>query len=692
LPVFNGERFLSSTIESLLAQTYSDFELVVSDNASTDRTATICLEYARQDSRVRYHRNNVNIGATQNWYLVHRLACGEYFASAAHDDIYDPDYMRTCIALLDADPEVVVCHSRTRIINQSGLPAGTMDVVVDTTSPSAHVRLRQLLTHDYKCVQLYGVMRSAALAKTRVFEGYYSADRNTLAELCLLGKIAEVPEYLFHHRLYPEALGWIMHSGKSTEEMAAIDPGTDWTRRSTGWIVWRNYFRSVWRLVKSPAERARCYFVLLQVLAAGGMRRFRRGLRELTTNSRVKIVLYGHFGSGNIGNDSSLEATLFNLRTRLPHARMVCVCSDPKQVFARFGVAATPIDAASWYQAPTDRVWMRIRRRIRWTLKEMKFLVAKPLWFREASLFVVVGTGAVDDMAVKSRLHSPYNLFKWCAAARLGGARVVFLSVGVGPIKDPVSRSLMLAALRLAHRRTYRERAALDYLQHRGFETSHDAIYPDLAFSLDPSRWPGGPDQARTPARVGLGLIRYLGWRHDPAEGEPVFRSYMEKVKSFLRWLLERGHAVRLLVGDATDTPCVQELLAFMQTEPMRAYRDRLVADEMASTDALLEQISRTDVVVASRFHNVLSAILLKRPVVSIGYHEKNDLLMKAFGMEGLCQHIEALDVERLKVQFEDCVARRAALSNDISSLLSEYRRQLDSQYSELASIYESRR
>jgi polysaccharide pyruvyl transferase WcaK-like protein len=124
----------------------------------------------------------------------------------------------------------------------------------------------------------------------------------------------------------------------------------------------------------------------------------------------------------------------------------------------------------------------------------------------------------------------------------------------------------------------------------------------------------------------------------------------------------------------------------------MRAYRDRLVADEMASTDALLEQISRTDVVVASRFHNVLSAILLKRPVVSIGYHEKNDLLMKAFGMEGLCQHIEALDVERLKVQFEDCVARRAALSNDISSLLSEYRRQLDSQYSELASIYESRR
>lgn len=281
LPVFNGQAYLASAIESILAQTYSDFELIISDNASTDDTPAICDEYARRDHRVRVHRNENNIGATQNFYLVHKLSRGELFALAADDDMYDPRYMQACIDVLDRDQDVVVCHSRTRIIDESGAYGRIMCFAGNTTSPFPHDRLHQLLANDYLCIQLYGVMRSAVLARTKVFEGYYSCDSNTLAELCLLGKIAEVPEVIFYHRLYPAALGWIVHAGKSIHEMAAEDPGTDWSKRSTELTVWRNYFGSVQRHVDSPFERARCYVVLFRFVAGALPQRLKRILARV---------------------------------------------------------------------------------------------------------------------------------------------------------------------------------------------------------------------------------------------------------------------------------------------------------------------------------------------------------------------------------------------------------------------------
>jgi len=120
LPVFNGEKYLAQTLESILGQTYSDFELIISDNASTDGTQDICLEYAARDRRIRYHRNSQNIGAAQNWFYVFDLSSSEYFASVAHDDIYDREYMHKCVDVLEQDASVIVCYSKTRAIDGSG--------------------------------------------------------------------------------------------------------------------------------------------------------------------------------------------------------------------------------------------------------------------------------------------------------------------------------------------------------------------------------------------------------------------------------------------------------------------------------------------------------------------------------------------------------------------------------------------
>jgi glycosyltransferase involved in cell wall biosynthesis len=281
LPVYNGGEYLEKVLLSILNQTFSDFELIISDNASTDNTQKICETYAAQDPRIHYFRNPVNIGATQNWYRVFELSCGEYFASIAHDDVYDPQYMEKCMAVLDRDPSVVVCHSKTSVIDAEGNFAGNFDVVVDTTSARPHERLYNVLTVDYLCIQLYGVMRAKALAATKEFVGYVSCDRNTLAELCLIGKIQEVPEYLFYHRLYADALGIAMGSGKSLEELLVLDPGTDWSYRSTFFTVYRNYFSSVARLIPSRSERIRCYQKLVWVILDKGIKRLKRSGKKV---------------------------------------------------------------------------------------------------------------------------------------------------------------------------------------------------------------------------------------------------------------------------------------------------------------------------------------------------------------------------------------------------------------------------
>lgn len=285
LPVFNGEDYVEQAIDSILSQTYTDFEFVISDNASTDRTEEICRSYAAKDPRIKYFRNPKNIGATQNWYRVLDLASGEYFASVAHDDLYARDYMEKCISVLDQDSSIIVCYSKTSIIDQQGCPLEDdrilkmLSAKIDTVSASPSTRLYNVLAVDYLCIQLYGVMRTQTLRDTKVFAGYYSCDRNTLAELALLGKLYEIPEYLFFHRIYPEALGAAAYSGRSVQELFLLDPGTDWNEGFSAFKVYRNYFSSVAQATIPAGEKLKSYGYISRIILdklAGRVRRFVR--------------------------------------------------------------------------------------------------------------------------------------------------------------------------------------------------------------------------------------------------------------------------------------------------------------------------------------------------------------------------------------------------------------------------------
>ena len=284
-PVFNGEQYLAEALDSLLNQTFTDFELILSDNASTDSTPAICQHYAAQDERVRYYRNPYNIGAMQNWYRTFALSSGEYFTGAAHDDRYAPEFLQKCVAVLDREPTVVLCYTKTKIIDQDGNVTRDFTVAIDTTSPKPHVRLYNVIGVDYLCIQLFGVVRASAFGRTRPYTGYYGCDRNTLAELSLLGRVWEIPEYLFYHRLHPQALGAAMHSGRSLQELLFWDPGTNWRSRFSAVNRFWNYFVAVTRTPLCGTERLRCYGQLLRLIVDKGAHRMKRQWRLLPTEA-----------------------------------------------------------------------------------------------------------------------------------------------------------------------------------------------------------------------------------------------------------------------------------------------------------------------------------------------------------------------------------------------------------------------
>jgi glycosyltransferase involved in cell wall biosynthesis len=199
LPVYNGEQFLAESLNALLAQTYRDFELIISDNASTDRTADICREYAAGDARIRYVRQPVNIGAGPNHNALVPLARGRYFKWASHDDLYAPTLLQRCVEVLETDPRPVLVHAFDAIIDEGGEVVRTTPYSLDTANPRPSARLRSLLYvpggNDF-----YGVIRTEVLRRVDPHGSYYNADRTFVASLCLQGPFYQVPEVLYFRR------------------------------------------------------------------------------------------------------------------------------------------------------------------------------------------------------------------------------------------------------------------------------------------------------------------------------------------------------------------------------------------------------------------------------------------------------------------------------------------------------------
>jgi glycosyltransferase involved in cell wall biosynthesis len=203
LPVYNGEKFIKEAIDSILAQTFEDFKLIISDNASTDNTEEICRTYVNQDQRIRYFRNEKNIGCACNFNRVFELSSGEYFKWVAYDDLHASNFLIKCIEVLDKDATVILCHSQVYLIDEQGKFLHNYDIKLKTDSPKPSERFYELLS-KHLCYQCYGVIRTSALKMTPLMGSYGHADGILLLRLGLLGRFHEIPEYLFFARIHPQ--------------------------------------------------------------------------------------------------------------------------------------------------------------------------------------------------------------------------------------------------------------------------------------------------------------------------------------------------------------------------------------------------------------------------------------------------------------------------------------------------------
>ncbi|WP_115944529.1 glycosyltransferase family 2 protein [Amycolatopsis thermalba] len=274
LPVYNGEEYLAESLEALLGQTYEDFELIISDNASTDGTADICRRFAKQDSRIRFIPLAKNIGAAPNHNFVFREARGELFKWASHDDLYGRDLLRRCVDALDEHPEVVLAHAGTAIIDGPGGVTAPFEYRLATDSPHPPARFRALLFADGGD-DFYGVIRSAALRRVRPHDSYHHADRTFVADIALQGPFHQVPELLYFRRDHPdraERANKTIRSRCANLDPKRADPLRHPTARLLGGYVW-GWIRIVQRAPITPAQRRECYRHLGEWLARRALRR-----------------------------------------------------------------------------------------------------------------------------------------------------------------------------------------------------------------------------------------------------------------------------------------------------------------------------------------------------------------------------------------------------------------------------------
>jgi glycosyltransferase involved in cell wall biosynthesis len=261
MPVFNGEVFVAQSLDSILAQTFTDYELLISDNASTDSTPEICRSYAARDSRIRYLRNDVNIGPNRNFNLLVQRARGTYFKLANADDLCAPEFLARCVEVLDREPEVVLCYERTRLIDAEGRVLGDYDDNLDLRSASAVKRFLGAVQQVRMVNVLQGVVRLDELRKTGLLAPRPDSDVLLVVELALRGQFHELPDRLFFRRLHPAAASAI----KSPEERGAfVDPLARSTRPLRTWRKHLGYAAVILRTPLSLGDRATLLYLTLR--------------------------------------------------------------------------------------------------------------------------------------------------------------------------------------------------------------------------------------------------------------------------------------------------------------------------------------------------------------------------------------------------------------------------------------------
>ncbi|MEV5488552.1 polysaccharide pyruvyl transferase family protein [Streptomyces bobili] len=384
----------------------------------------------------------------------------------------------------------------------------------------------------------------------------------------------------------------------------------------------------------------------------------------------ARVGVFGLLGSGNLGNDGSLEAVLGYLRAEHPEAVVDALCGGPEVVAARYGIPATRLH---WYRGEY-RTASRAGAIAGKGLGKLVDAFRTAAWVRRHDVVIVPGMGVLEATLPLRPWGFPYALFLLCASGRLLRTRVALVGVGADAISDRPTRALVRRAARLAAYRSYRDALSRDAMRAMGVDTSRDEVYPDLAFALPApaASAPSGP-----PGPVCVGVMDFHGGNDDRARAEEIHRRYLDGTTRFVRALVEDGRPVRLLTGDACDAAVVAAILDAVDS-PL------VTAAEAASLADLMKETAAADAVVATRYHNLVCALKAGTPTLALSYAAKSDALMESMGLGAYRHPAREVDADRLLEQFRSLEGRSVELRRTLAERNLAATRRLGDQFTAL--------
>ncbi|TQK42881.1 polysaccharide pyruvyl transferase WcaK-like protein [Streptomyces sp. SLBN-118] len=386
--------------------------------------------------------------------------------------------------------------------------------------------------------------------------------------------------------------------------------------------------------------------------------------------TELRVGVFGLLGSGNLGNDGSLEAVLGYLRDRHPEAAVDALCGGAEAVTARFRIPATRLH---WYRGEY-RTASRAGAIAGKGLGKLVDVFRTAAWVRRHDVVIVPGMGVLEATLPLRPWGFPYSLFLLCASGRLLRTRVALVSVGAAEIGNRPTRTLVRWSARLAAYRSYRDTQSRDAMRAMGVNTARDEVYPDLAFALPtpPAGAPSGP-----PGPVCVGVMDFHGGNDDRDRAEEIFRRYLDGTIRFVRTLVEEGRPVRLLTGDRCDESVVAAILDAVGSPLVTAAEPAALAD-------LMKEMAAADTVVAVRYHNLICALKTGTPVLALSYAAKSDALMAQMGLGAYCHPAREVDAGKLLEQFRSLEKRSAELRQTLIERNLAAARRLEHQFTAL--------
>lgn len=436
----------------------------------------------------------------------------------------------------------------------------------------------------------------------------------------------------------------------------------------------------------------------------------REGPQTLLLPRHPRIGLLDHMGGGNLGDDATQEAVIENIKRRWPDADLYGFSLNPDDTRARHGIPSYPIRTKTWILGmetrvenppprkrlktaaskhpflfwPLRAIYAALVRAPRALAQELRFLARSLRILRPFDLLIINGGGQLTE-SWGGPWKFPYTIFKWTLLARMAHVKYIFLNVGAGPLSHPVSKYFVRHALLPAHYVSFRDEQSRAMVRDIGFTGKSD-VFPDSVYGLDlTGLHTGHAGKSDRSSIVGFAPMAYCDPRVDRNADPAIYGGLIRTLGLFGSWLIERDYSLVLFCSDiGMDPPTICDLEAVLRTHIGANGANAITARSVASTEDLLLAISSMDYVVTCRFHGVVLAHMLNKPVLALSHHPKVNTLMNDLGLSDYCVGIRNCGVDVLKSAFISLVTNKDDIKNRMGERLACYRRQLSTQFDSL--------